>query len=191
MVNASLAAKEFSMRVIYDAYSLETIDQFDSTSFPTDRVRFNSFFSEMKYNFKPSSKLTITPKLNYKAATPWQTANSLLFPFNIKTTRFSPSINANWDASPVVNIVGGVDSYFDQAIQKNDSIIGYFNNGSNTVNYNNIGVFAQLHLKNKFIPLFIGARLDNHNQFGYAFSPRVGITKVYEKLSGWMVFCCK
>jgi outer membrane cobalamin receptor len=181
MLNASLIAKDFSMRVIYDAYSLKTIDQFDSTSFPADRVRFNSFYSELKYNLKPSPKLTITPKVNYKSATPWQTANSVQFPYNIHTTRIAPSVNANWDASPAINIVAGVDSYFDQAIQKNDSIVGYFMNGSNTVNYNNIGAFAQLHVKNKFLPLFIGARLDNHNQFGYAFSPRVGITKVFDK----------
>lgn len=30
------------------------------------------------------------------------------------------------------------------------------------------------------LPVFIGARFDNHSQFGSAFSPRVGVTKLFE-----------
>lgn len=75
-------------------------------------------------------------------------------------------------------MVAGIDSYFDEA--ENDNGDADYFGSSNRVSYGNVGAFAQAHIRNEVLPVFLGARLDNHNKFGSAFSPRVGIAKEYE-----------
>jgi len=92
-------------------------------------------------------------------------------------------VNANIKPNESVDILIGADSYFDFATAKDvapDSIYFASINNSNKVSFHNIGVFAQGVFKTPFANFTLGARIDNHSQFGSAFSPRVGITKAWD-----------
>lgn len=184
MFNAGLKVKDFSLRLIHDGYSHETIDQFDEIVSPTrpDQVSFKTTYAEARYDWKASDKLSVTPRLNYKRGTPWYTGADADVPYEITASRLYPSVNLNWKASEKVDVVAGVDSYFDHA-EYNGSDADYFGDLSttNTLSFNNIGVFGQAVVKTKGVNLTLGARLDNHSQFGSAFSPRIGLTKAYDK----------
>lgn len=184
MLNAGLKVKNLSLRFIHDGYTHETIDQFDEIVSPTrpDNVSFKTTYAEVRYDWKASDKVTVTPRLNYKRGTPWYTGGDADFPYQITASRLYPSVNINWKPSDKVEVVAGADSYFDHA-EYSGSDTDYFGELStdNTLSFNNIGLFGQAVFKVNGANLTLGARLDNHSQFGSAFSPRIGLTKAYNK----------
>lgn len=184
MFNGGLKVKNFSLRLIHDGYTHETIDQFDGITSPDnpDNVSFKTTYAEARYDWKASDKITVTPRLNFKTGTPWYTDSDADFPYEITASRLYPSVNINWKASDKIDIVAGVDSYFDHAEYTGDDV-DYFGDFStdNTLSFNNVGVFGQGVIKISGANLTLGARVDNHSQFGSAFSPRIGLTKAFDK----------
>ena len=179
MFNASLKKGNLSVQAIYDGYRLETVDQFGWVE-PKDELNFNQFFTRVKYEIKTSEKLSITPSIGYKSGTPWGVDGDGLYPYQVKATRLSPVINTDWTPSEKLQITAGLDSYFDQGKYTGPEEDLYFGE-SNSVDYSNIGIFAQGVYKASLANITVGARFDNHSQFGSAFSPRIGITKIINK----------
>jgi outer membrane cobalamin receptor len=184
MINMGGQAGNLTARAIYDGYYLMTADQYDQAILsPVDKVRFNTLFTTVKYDFKINSRVTITPKVNYKSGTPWMTGNEAAIPYSIRARRLAPGINVELNPRQDVNLVLGADSYFDRA-QHTGSDAEYFGSlaNGNQVSFYNIGAFAQAVLKTLPGNITIGARLDNHSQFGAAYSPRVGFTRAWKKI---------
>ncbi len=180
MFNANVNKGNFSAQFIYDGYKLESADQFGAIE-PKDKINFNQFFGLVKYKFEASEKLTITPRIGFKSGTPWGVASTGTYPYLVQATRISPVINADWTPSEKLSVAAGLDSYFDNGNYTGPAANNYFGDG-NTASYSNIGVFAQGVYKASFANLTVGARVDNHSQFGSAFSPRIGITKIFDKV---------
>ncbi len=185
MINAAVAAGGFSVRVIYDDYKLESVDQFDeiaTTGIP-DRISFRQIFGELKYAYKASNKLTITPRVNIKTGQPWKTAEDAYVPYLLDARRVAPSINVDWNPTAKISVVAGGDSYFDFA-EYTGPDADYFGDFSsdNTISFYNLGAFAQGVIKTDALNITLGSRFDAHSQFGTAFSPRIGFTKAYNKL---------
>ena len=185
MINAGIKAGGFSSRIIYDQYSIETIDQFDAILNPNDpdKIEFKQLFAEAKYEWKLNEKMTLTPRINFKDGSPWGTAENAAVPYLVDSRRISPSVNFGWSLSSNTNIVAGVDSYFDNAEYTGSAEPDYFGDLSedNTISFNNVGVFIQAVLKTEVVNITLGSRYDTHSQFGDAFSPRVGLTKAFDK----------
>lgn len=179
MFNANLTKGGFTARVLYDGYQNESIDQFGIIE-PEDKMNFNTLFADLKYKINASSKLTVTPRVGFKSGTPWAVSEEGYYPYQVKATRISPVINADWTPTQNFSVNAGLDSYFDKGTYTGDAEDLYFGD-ANKVNYSNVGVFAQGVYKAAFANLTVGARFDNHSQFGSAFSPRIGITKIINK----------
>ena len=69
--NFSTAFKGLSFRFLGDYYLNETRDGYDLVLLQSEPVRFNSTFFDLKYDWKVTKKITITPQLKYKQQTPW------------------------------------------------------------------------------------------------------------------------
>lgn len=138
--------------------------------------------AEAKYEWKASDKLSITPKLNFKNGTPWNTPSDADVLYSVEARRFSPSLNLSWAPTSKTTVVAGVDSYFDKA-ENTGSALDYFGDFSddNTISFYNVGIFAQAIFKTESVNITLGSRYDKHSQFGDAFSPRVGLTKAFDK----------
>lgn len=180
MFNGGIKHNNFSLRALYDGYVLETVDQFGEIE-PMDRVNFNTIFVDARYKLDISDKFNLTPRIGYKVGTPWGTEVDGTYPYRITATRITPVIAANWSMSDVIQVTGGVDSYFDMGQYNGPASDLYFGD-SNSVTYSNIGAFVQAVYKSKFANLTVGARFDNHSSFGSAFSPRLGLTKIIDKV---------
>lgn len=183
-LNGSLNIGGFSARVLLDKYQLETIDGFDAIFNKAELQKFTYVITDVKYNWKVSDKLQITPRMNMRYGSPYNTsAESTNFPYVVESRRLAPSINMNWTPSNKVSVVAGADSYFDHA-KSNGLSKTYFLNlggGNETSPLYDIGLFAQGVIKTKGFNITIGSRFDQHNLFGSAFSPRIGITRAFEK----------
>jgi outer membrane cobalamin receptor len=181
-LNGSFSANGFTARLLLDKYQVETIDGFDAITSTPDTEKFTYVIADAKYDWEISKKFQITPRMNLKYGSPYNTTTESHFVYLIQSRRIAPSLNINWTPSNKISIVAGADSYFDHARNTGPNP-GYFVNlgGTNeTFPLNDIGLFAQGVIKAGGFNITVGSRYDRHNLFGSAFSPRIGITKAFE-----------
>lgn len=179
--NAALGYKGLSFRVIGDFYNTTIGDGYgDVIKSGVVQENFSSVYSELKYVIKFNDKFTLTPRVNYKTQTPWQSpAYTGTSPYNRTATRATGNLTASWNVSRHINFVFGAETYQDKATDYVDS--NYFSNGTQHVTYYNYSFFAQGLIKTRLVNFIVGARYDQHNVYGHAFVPRVGLTKKYNK----------
>ena len=179
--NIGASYKGLSFRAIGDFYHTTTQDGYDAVYPKPYTQNFNSMYFELKYLWKVSNKLSITPKLNYKDQEPWKTPQGdSVNPSYLKTaTRSTANITASYNPTRKINVVFGTEAYKDVAV---DHLAGdTFYNGKTSVNFYNYAFFAQGLLKTRIVNIILGARYDKHNVYGDAFVPRIGLTKKYNR----------
>jgi len=179
--NIGASYKGLSFRAIGDFYKTTTQDGYDAIYPKPYAQNFNSMFFELKYLWKVSNKLTITPKLNYKDQSPWKTpqGDSIDLPYLKTATRSTANITASYNPTRKINVVFGSEFYRDLAL---DKLAGHtFYNGKQSVSFYNYAFFAQGLIKTRIVNIILGARYDKHNVYGDAFVPRVGLTKKFKR----------
>jgi outer membrane receptor for ferrienterochelin and colicin len=178
-LNAGLAYKNLSFRAIGDFYTTTMRDGYGSSlSGEPVTSHFNSAYTELKYLLKVNEKLTITPRLNYKRQTPWQSESyEGKEAYNKTASRATANLTSVYNVSRHLNVVAGAEYYQDKAKDNADS--SAFSNGEQTVDYYNYAFFVQGLVKTRPVNIILGARYDKHNVYGQAFVPRVGLTKRY------------
>jgi outer membrane cobalamin receptor len=167
-INLSVKREDFSFLFFYDDYNTQTL---------ADTVvtynKFRNIVSSIKYDIKCSDKLSITPILSYQFSQPYN--NSLLSDRNYKVQRLKLGVGLNYDASENLNITGGGEFYNDNG-QISD--VTY---GSHNLSINNEALYLQLLWKIKHFNIVAGGRVENNNNYGSAFAPRLALTRVINK----------
>lgn len=169
-VNIGLSYKGLSVRAIEDRYS-----PFDFTN-NVVRMEFNSKAYEVKYDWKVSQNLTITPKVNYRWSQPWFYPNDKQ---NADKTvvRETAGVAGMWDISKAVNLAFGVEAFKDTN-KANAPGQTFAYNGLSEFSYNNKAAYAQLLWISDFANVTVGGRFEKHSIAGDSFVPRIGVTKV-------------
>lgn len=173
--------KGLSLRFILDDYNIQMRDGFGYVIKQGNvEDHFENIYTEIKHEIKFNKQWKLITRLNFKSQQPWENNGfEGTEVYNKHATRTSGNISATYDPSRKFNISFGTDAYFDTA---KDLVNGaVFNNNKNTISYYNYAVFAQGLLKTRFVNVIFGSRFDNHNAFGSAFVPRVGLTKKINK----------
>jgi outer membrane receptor for ferrienterochelin and colicin len=179
--NAAVAYKGLSARFIGDFYQT-TVGQGYGEINQEGAVEENykSMYSEVKYVLNLDDKLTITPRINWKKQTPWQTeAYGEKEAYDRTATRTTVNVTASYNANRYINFVLGGESNKDKATENLDS--AFFNNHNKQIEYSSYAFFGQGLIKTRFVNFIVGARYDKHNIYGDAFVPRIGLTKKYKK----------
>ena len=186
-INLGISYKQLSLRAVIDQYNTTSRDNYGTIVSRAYASDFKSYLFELKYDYKPNDKLTITPRFNYKKQLPWNfngttdTADASYTVYDKQAERYRGNVTASYDLAKRINIVAGGELFYDVAKLGIDTIP--FSNGKSSVNYLNTAFFAQALFKYRIANLILGARVDNNNAFGSAFVPRVGITKKMDKLN--------
>jgi outer membrane cobalamin receptor len=180
-VNAAIAYKGLSARYIADFYETKVGTGYgDVVKTGASIENYNSQYAELKYVIKLNEKFTLTPRVNYKIQTPWQTPSYDGRPAYDRTaTRATGNLTALWNINRHINFVFGTETYQDKAHDNVDS--SFFSNGTKDVSYYNYSFFGQGLIKTRFVNFIVGARYDKHNAYGSAFVPRVGLKKKYDR----------
>jgi outer membrane receptor for ferrienterochelin and colicin len=169
-LNAGLTIKGFQARVMYDQFK---------TSEPFTYIWFRNFFADVKYEWRASERLTITPQFRYFNQIPWQFGyfgdeGDYL---RARAERYYGSLSAVYDVSRKVNINAGLIYFKDKAT---DLLKANYFLGGNTASFNNVAVFVQALVKHRLANATIGFRYEKNNQYGDAFVPRLALTKKIE-----------
>jgi len=176
-INAGIGYKGISARFIYDNYRNITTSLWDAGVDPPFHLNFESFSSELKYDLELNDKLNIVSKINYSLQKPWNSTDDR-FLYSIEVSRIKANLYSSYDANKTINIILGGEYYTDNAVFDDDE---FFNN-SNNFSYSNLSIFAQALFQTKFANLTLGSRVDIHSEVNSAFSPRISLTKAFEKL---------
>lgn len=150
--------------------------------------QFYTFLGNAKYTWALSNKLTITPSATIKHQKPWRSDDpGEWWHYDVAITRSSGNVVANYDLSDNVNLLGGTDGYYEKANQTL-SAFDSFANGETSISYYNLSGFAQGLLKTKYANFVAGGRADWHNEYGSAFSPRLGVTGLLNRFHYKLIF---
>ncbi|MCP4221128.1 MAG: TonB-dependent receptor plug domain-containing protein [bacterium] len=190
-VNLNLKYRAFNVRLIMDQYRTKERDVFFVNAPEAYDTNFDSYFFEIKNEFKCGKNFTVTPRINYRKQrayyTPGTTAMLLeeLDPDSYgglfsqqNMSRLLLNVTIAYDFSSKANIIGGFESYRDKAVDEVDT--SFF--GKDRLSYHNLTFFGQAFWNTSIGNITVGARYEDHNEFGTSFVPRFGLTKVLNKL---------
>ncbi|MCP4149233.1 MAG: TonB-dependent receptor plug domain-containing protein, partial [bacterium] len=189
-LNLGLQFKELNIRFIMDQYRTTERDIFYVNAPGAIDTYFDSYFLEIGYDVKFSEKITLSPKFNYKKQKPYYTGWANVRELEASDPesyggiytddvleRITGNMTLSYDVSENINIITGVEAYKDSA--KADFAPSF--NGQYIVNYSNISLFGQGLFETKLGNLTIGARYEDHSEFGSSFVPRFALTKIINK----------
>jgi outer membrane receptor for ferrienterochelin and colicin len=175
-MNLGFSFKDLSIKAIYDDYTTEyTYDMLY-------RNNFKTWLGEVKYDWKIGDNLVVTPRYNFRRSIPYYDDT---YWANTDLRRNEVGISANYTFSGGSNITAGMNYYNDAALsmERTDSSYIYFENDSTfKLTFNNFTAFAQALIKVGKYNFVIGSRFDNHSEYGNAFAPRLGVTRIFDKL---------
>lgn len=183
MVNLGIAFKGFRGRLIYDNYRISAIDGFGEVIDPAPALAFQSLHADAQYDLKLGA-VTITPRLNYKSQTPWKSLDDSDLFYDKTSARLLGSVIASLDPVEGLNVLVGVEGYQDRAKLNNTELKGSQTQfgDQDQIAYTNFAGFAQALWRNPYVNVTAGARFENHSAVGSAFVPRVGLTKVIDRI---------
>jgi outer membrane receptor for ferrienterochelin and colicin len=194
-VNVGLGYKGLSARVLVDRFHSTTRDWYDQSYDQPLENDFNSYLMEVKYNLKLGSKVSLSPKFNFKRQSPWLCTSADCRAKNAYSGKTAERVGGNlvlsYDVSSRLNLLAGGDLYQDRASAAADApSYDLFQNEARSIDFSNSAFFVQGQAKTSLADITVGARMDDHSQAGTSYSPRFGLTKVKGKfhlksLIGW------
>jgi outer membrane receptor for ferrienterochelin and colicin len=162
--------KKLSVAMLYDGHKVDHVEG-------PGRSVFNGWYAQINYQWRISEKLTLFPTVKIKIQKPWDLENVGGQDGSISsTTNYRNLAGARllYEPNERFSLAAGMEYYMDDAVY--DNLTKSFSNGETSINFNNLALFAQGIHKTKWFNITGGFRVDNHNYFGTAFVPRLGIT---------------
>jgi outer membrane receptor for ferrienterochelin and colicin len=146
-----------------------------------DWLKFGGIYLGSKYDLKVNDKLTITPMVSWKKEEPWSYSGNVSENYNTyyvnDAYRTLGSVTGLYKPTEKIGVTFGVEAGHDKSVKRKDEYL-YASNNKSSVSYTNLATFAEVIFQHKIANFVVGARYDNHSQFGDAFVPRLAITKV-------------
>lgn len=169
-LNAGLRIKNFKIRGMYDQYE---------TNEPFTEISFRNLFVDARYDFKPTEKVTITPRIRYMNQVPWQYQSTVDAEdvFKARAQRYQASVIVNYDVTRKININTGMIYFQDKATD--ELKMDYFQ-GGNKLSFENYALFIQSLFKHRLANATAGLRYEKNSAYGDAFVPRLALTKKIE-----------
>ncbi len=191
-LNFGMTYKGLGVRLIVDQYHTTEGDVY-TVAAPLGLMNdFNTWLLAATYDIEVAENLKLTPRFSYSSFNPWrsddETARTLEEEFpdqyggnlaNRKAERFVGNVTAVYDPSPKVNVLAGLEAYTEQARDRLPQ--GTFLTGDNERHFSNGALFAQTLIKTSVADIAIGVRADHHSEFGSAFVPRLGLTRIFNR----------
>lgn len=178
-INVGMSYKDLKVRVIYDNYKNKTVSLFDGVDPNVPTFSYKTLLGDIRYDWKISKKLTITPRFTYLFQDPWSTTKDSNEAFQILAQKYTGSVTVNYAINEKINWLNGVEYFDESGRNKIAAYTPYFaSNNSDNIAYKTLSAYSQILVKSKIVNITAGGRFLNHSQFGTAFSPRVGLTKI-------------
>ncbi|OGS20668.1 MAG: hypothetical protein A3J83_05075, partial [Elusimicrobia bacterium RIFOXYA2_FULL_40_6] len=188
-VNIGLECKGVNIRVLADRYNTTYKDDTAGALVEPSNMNFDSYFFDLKYEYKLGNNLILTPRFNYKRQEPWKvpvpvtllidSSDSSSYQYDTTVERFTENIMLSYDPAEKINIITGMEYYNDKA---RDNLNGTYSlAGKQEVNYSNFAGYLQGIVNAPIVNIITGARYENHSDYGTSFVPRIALTKSFDR----------
>jgi outer membrane cobalamin receptor len=164
-INLSAKRENLSFQFLYDNYNSQCVTDSELTY-----NKFRNISSSVKYDFHLSNKLIVSPVFTYQYSRPFY--DTLLSSRSYTVQRYKIGAGLNYEASKNITVIGGAELYRDQGRITDNTY------GSHNLNLDNMALYAQILWKVAGFNLVVGGRGEKNTEYGSAFAPRVGITRV-------------
>ena len=174
-----------SLQYLWDDYRMTMRDGFGANSAEPITQSFTSHIAELKYEAEIGKALTVTPKVTARRQVPWRTASKSSGQFYDKSVdRYGAGIAADWHGMEGVSLLVGGDAHHDRAFLNDKELVGLqsnFQNDESSIEYDNVAGYAQGLWDSPIGNLAVGARFENHSEFGSSFVPRAAFARVIDR----------
>ncbi|TRX71033.1 TonB-dependent siderophore receptor [Carboxylicivirga sp. M1479] len=177
-LNLGIKHKGLQFRFMYDDYNQDIVSKYDEVASEPYRQSFSGIYTGLSYEFNLNDKLSITPKLNYKKEKPWQVLEGDDY-YDPSVERVLANVLMQYNANERFNLMAGAEYYHDKALFGTGDNVWY--NDTQEVKLSNISLFAQGVYKTGVANITAGLRYDAHSMVDAAFSPRISLTKDFNK----------
>jgi len=192
-LNANVHYKGFNARVIYDRYYMTQRDDYVALAPELTSQSFTHISTELSYDWALLENFKIIPRLNFRSQTPWAVSDEANSSYYLKNDqRILSSLNVSWDPLDGLNVLGGVEHYYERARLLSSLITGYQDlfstTGTGEVTYRNIATYVQVLFENPIVNLTGGVRYENHSFVGPSVVPRVGLTRTFGRVHAKLLY---
>lgn len=206
MINLSASYKGFSARFIADFYKTTQLDVngafLDPTYFKAIPTDFTSYLGELKYDKDLSKKVRLGAAITYQYYNSWNVNESSLDQSLLDTAnahynqdyvtaiqekptyRITGKINLAYTPKEKLNFLFGTEAYSETGLSNNFRSTYYDAHGNEVdhIGYNDLAVYGQGILSLGFANLIAGVRMEHHSLVGNSVVPRLGLTRVFDRL---------
>ncbi len=177
--------QDFKLNAIISDHNFQTIDLWDTIYQGVPLVEhFSDFLTQASYTFKLNKNISVNPTIAYKWQKPWNLDAPLLNYTNNKTAeKLKTGVMGRYQNKKFY-VISGFDYFFQMLRLPKDisPLEELFGNGSNKMQNNTIGIFAEAGLETKFANFTAGVRFDKSDLFKPALVPRLAITKTFRNI---------
>ncbi len=190
--NVGISDGKLDFRFIYDNFKTTTREIFGYTGLAEGlRTDFESIYASLKYDFRVSESLTITPYLIYKDQSPWRLTDQNSIPagseiFDANVNRLRAGISSLYNLTEKINLLVGAEIYKDKAKAHNwtaDLVTpeNFAMTGTQKIDFDGAAAYSQLAVDFDAFEVTLGARFEQlsapQNRKVSKTVPRLAITK--------------
>lgn len=187
LLNLGLTWKRWSLRALADRLHTTQGDQYVASLPAGSDTDFLNRAVSLQYKAEPRPGLALTPYLRWRWQNPWRMTRDT--PFDKEVSRLTEGLVVDWEPSEALSVTAGVELYQETTTDNNYDPAGstlydpdHPGTPVESVEYQDLAVFAQAQWLNPVANLTVGARWEDHSQTGGAFVPRVALTRLFERV---------
>lgn len=187
LFNSDLKIGELKITELFEKYSIRSkLMYLEIPPSPQD-VHFIQNSIKGQYNYSFNESFSLTPQLSYLIHEPWRVNDDTIYQNRVQSYRFTGELGADYNINKDINLTFGA-GFFNEGSENKLSVNSPFFGNYDKVKYNAAFGYTQLLIKSDWLTATIGGRIQNHNQYGTAFAPRIGLTKVFGKAHAKLLF---
>lgn len=190
-VTAAVTWKGLKARLLYDDQRVGASVGYGAVEPAGSQIRFRTALADVRYEFSPVERLTLTGRANVRLQLPWQNTDvaSDLF-YDKSASRVLASLGAQWAVVDTLTLSAGVEGYLDHAWLNDQRITGsqtLF--GSDTrVSYGNVAAYLQGQWDTSVVNVTAGGRLEWHSRIGVNVAPRLALTRQFDRVNVKLIY---
>jgi outer membrane cobalamin receptor len=190
MANIDAYWKGLRLNYLLESYYLTHQDGYTEVLPQPAPARYTMSSLDLSYDWAITDALRLTPRLKHVYQNPWRNQDPAFvddarFYWDPVVQRLLAGLGASWDPMAKLNVAAGLEYTYDHAV---DKLVGFVDPNDPTatifaVTYQNFATYAQALWDTPYANLSVGARYENHSQFGGSFVPRAGLTRSFGVLN--------
>jgi outer membrane receptor protein involved in Fe transport len=186
LIQAGIGYRDLQASFMYQHLGTNSVAPLGFVLSAPQTTYFDSYYGDLVWTFRPSSRFEIAPRFNITYQRPWQAPDmASTFYYLTSVRRMRGRLLGRWAPIDELQITVGGDAVFDDAQLLAPAGPGQQQqfNGENSVTYETFGTYMELYSENPVVNISAGVRYDHLSTVGGALVPRLVLLRSFGPLS--------